>query len=323
MWKLLIWHTWLMHLTAVGPVRGPLWLAQQPPPIQENLELSEAPSGFEAIDQLDGSIGYQGPSERYQQLARAQVQLLGVRHGQAQSNADSEALGEPLLYGQSDSPLTDKGREQAQNCLQKVVEQLGGSDWLSRAIDDPRLLPVVVSSDLSRAQETAEIFQEGLAREAESLKGEAGREVVEQHLQLHSDARLRETNFGEFETQPLSRLQSAYPGFVSHWRPAQGPATDYLHRFPGGGESRADVMRRMDEFLQNCCLRFPGKTVIVISHGETLLSTRALLGKAPVLDGKVIAETGVIPNAMPFWLVHEEQPQALPATLGPRPYDLE
>ena len=321
MWKMLIWHTWLMHLTALGPT-GPMLAQQSRPPVQERLELSDAPTGFQQVDRLDGSIGYDGPSQRYQQLSEARIQVLGVRHGQAQSNADSETTGEPLLYGQSESPLTEKGRQQAENCLLKVIEQLGGNDWLQQALADPRLLPVVVSSDLSRAQETAEIFQEGLAREAEALQGESGREVVEDNLLRLSDARLRETHFGEFETQPLSQLQSAYPGFVSHWRPAQGPATDYLHRFPGG-ESRADVMRRMDDFLQNCCLRFPGKTVIVISHGETLLSTRALLGKAPVLDGKVIAETGVIPNAAPFWLVHEERPQALPANLGPRPYDLE
>ena len=295
----------------------PAWLPTAPPPRilaqvtrplqQSSLELSPAPSGFAPVEDVDGSLNYQGPNLLCKRLAFANVQVLAVRHGQAQSNAQSEALGQPLLYGQSESPLTDKGRQQARDCALKLYEQLGGSQWLNEALEDPALLPVLASSDVTRAQDTAAILKAGLADEAERLRGPEGRRVVEEQLQILSDSRLRETNFGRYETRPLAELQTAYPDFVSHWRPSEGMGTDFRHRFPGG-ESRADVMKRVGNFLDGCCLRFPGKTVIMVSHGETLLSTRALLGKAPVQEGKVAAETGAIPNATPFWLVQDRLP---------------
>lgn len=283
-------------------------IAQVARPMQQSpLELSPAPSGFAAVEDVDGSLNYSGTNYLCKRLAFADVQVMAVRHGQAESNAQSETLGQPLLYGQSESPLTDKGRQQARDCAGKLYEQLGGSQWLGEALQDPSKLPVLVSSDVSRAVDTAAILKAGLAEEAEKLQGPEGRRIIEQQLQILSDPRLRETNFGRFETRPLAELQTAYPDFVSHWRPSQGMGTDFRHRFPGG-ESRADVMKRVGHFLDGCCLRFPGKTVIMVSHGETLLSTRALLGKAPVQGGKVAAETGAIPNATPFWLVQDHLP---------------
>jgi broad specificity phosphatase PhoE len=286
------------------------------------LELAPVPSGFAAVDERDGSLAYQGPSLLCDRLVNAGVQVMAIRHGQSLSNAQSESLGQPLLYGQSESPLTDKGRAQAEACAQQLYEQLGGEEWLSRALDDPDLLPVMVGSDLSRASETATILKAGLAEQAQRLAGPQGRAQIEKDLLVLTDERLRETHFGSFETRPFAELQGAYPDFVSHWRPSDGLGTDFRHRFPGG-ESRADVMRRVGNFFDDCCLRYPRKTVIIISHGETLLSTRALLGKATETEGKVAAETGVIPNATPFWLVHDHGPrQGLPA-VARRPYDLE
>ena len=295
----------------------PAWFPAAPParavaqitrPLsQDSLELSPAPCGFAPVEDSDGSLNYQGPNLLCKRLAFANIQILAVRHGQAESNAQSEALGQPLLYGQSESPLTDKGRQQARDCASKLYEQLGGSSWLAQALQDPRKLPVLASSDVSRAQDTATILKAGLADEAEKLQGPEGRRIIEEQLTVLSDPRLRETNFGRFETRPLAELQNAYPDFVSHWRPSEGMGTDFRHRFPGG-ESRADVMKRVGNFFDGCCLRFPGRTVIMVSHGETLLSTRALLGKAPVQEGKVAAETGAIPNAIPFWLVQEKLP---------------
>ena len=309
----------IMSWPSLPPAR-PLAPIQRPQQTQ-SLELSPVPCGFRAVDDVDGSLAYRGPSLVYRRLQFAGVQLMAIRHGQSESNAQSQALGQPLLYGQSESPLTDKGRLQAQECAQKLYEQLGGEDWLRQALDDPRLLPVLVGSDVSRAYETATLLKAGLADQAEKLAGPEGRAVIEKELPVLSDPRLRETNFGRFETRPLAELERAYPEFVSHWRPNEGMGTDFRHRFPGG-ESRADVMRRVGQFLDGCCLRYPGKTVIMVSHGETLLSTRALLGKAPAAEGKVRAETGVIPNAAPFWMVHDRQAQTFPASAR-RPYDLE
>lgn len=313
-----------MHILAWTPPLPLRPVAEVRRPQQEagRLELAAPPPGFAVAEDRDGSITYRGSSLLYRRLANSGVNVLGLRHGQAVSNAQSETLGQPLLYGQSESPLTDKGRTQARECTAAMLEQLGGDDWLQQAVQDPCKLPVLYSSDLSRTRETAEILKAGLAAEAERLGGPAAREVVEQHLAIVVDSRLRETHFGRFEARPFAELQRAYPEFVSNWRPPQGMGTDFRHRFPGG-ESRADVMRRVASLLENCCLRHPQRTVILVSHGETLLSTRALLGKAPLVNGKVAAESGVIPNAAPFWLVNENRQQDLPAGCSPRPHDLQ
>jgi len=270
---------------------------------EQLLELSPAPSGFASAEDFDGSLLYQGDSVLCQRLENARIEVLAVRHGQSESNAQSETLGSPLLYGQTESPLTEKGRHQAEVCAQKLYQELGGAPWLQQAVHHPEMLPVLLTSDLSRAQETAVLLKQGLAQEAERLAGSEGRQVVDQKLDIISDPRLRETHFGRFETRPLAELESAYPDFVSHWRPDDGKGTDFRHRFPGG-ESRSDVMSRVGNLLESCCGEYPNRTLVLVSHGETLLSTRALLGKAPVLQGKVVAETGKIPNATPFWLIH-------------------
>jgi broad specificity phosphatase PhoE len=67
--------------------------------------------------------------------------LLLVRHGETDWNADGR------LQGQTDRPLSDFGRRQAQ----QLAEELRGEE-----------LEAVYSSDLARARETAEIVGERL-----------------------------------------------------------------------------------------------------------------------------------------------------------------
>lgn len=297
------------------PLR-PVAEIRRPQQAKENLELAVAPPGFAPVDDADGSLAYKGSPLLYRRLQSAGLKVMALRHGQAQSNAQSEVLGQPLLYGQSESPLTEKGRQEARDSVGSVLEQLGGESWLRDALVHPEQFPILLTSDMSRTEETAEIIKAGLADEAERLGGPEAREVVEQNLAIVRDARLRETNFGRFETRPYSELKRSYPDFVANWRPSDGPWVDFRHRFPGG-ESRADVMRRVAGLLENCCLRHRDKTLILVSHGETLLSTRALLGKAPQVKGKVAAESVSIPNAVPFWLVNGERCQDLPGRSCP------
>jgi len=67
--------------------------------------------------------------------------LLLVRHGETDWNADGR------LQGQTDRPLTDFGRRQAQ----QLAEELDGEQFAA-----------IYSSDLARARETAEIVGERL-----------------------------------------------------------------------------------------------------------------------------------------------------------------
>ena len=64
------------------------------------------------------------------ELDECNVKLIAVRHGQSQVNAHAEELGAPILCGQTDSPLTSKGTEQAELAADKLYRELGGDNWL-------------------------------------------------------------------------------------------------------------------------------------------------------------------------------------------------
>lgn len=290
--------------------RGP-WFSPASPPSaiprpaarDEGLALSSLPRGFDGVDAADGSIAYRGSGNGLaQRLAHNQVRVVAIRHGQSQSNADSEQTGQPLLYGRSESPLTAKGIQQARDCAAEFYRQMGGDSWMQAAIDNPSLLPVFCSSTVSRALDSAQIIADHLTERALAIGGEAARDKVAPWLGVHREPRLLESSFGRFETRPLSELQRAYPEFTRHWRPPEGRGTDFRHRFPGG-ESRADVMRRMEQFFESVARKCAGRTVVMLTHGEAVLAARAALGQAPQVDGKVRAETGAVGNAVPYWMV--------------------
>lgn len=247
----------------------------------------------------DGSLAYTGPSLVKRRLEANNVRLVVMRHGQSQSNADSEQLGQPLLYGQSESPLTELGRQQARACAAELYRQLGGDEWLRGCLDNPRQLPVFMASTVSRAEESAQILVDHLRERALALGGSP--EKLAPFLVVHTDPRLLESSFGRFEKHPLSDLERELPDFVSHWRPAQGLGTDFRHRFPGG-ESRADVMNRMTSFMDSLTLLYPGRTVCVMAHGESLMAAKGVLGLLPIQEGKLRAQGGM-QNATPYWLV--------------------
>lgn len=290
--------------------RPPIQTATRLATRDEGLDLSPVPQGCSAVDAADGSIAYRGPNTLTRRLENNHVRLIAIRHGQSQSNADSEHLGQPLLYGRSESPLTQKGIQQAHDCAAELYRQLGGDDWMRACIEDPTRLPVFCSSTVSRALDTAQILADTLKEKAFALGGEAARDKVAATLKVHHDSRLLESSFGRFETHPLGDLQKAYPEFSNAWRPPQGMGTDFRHRFPGG-ESRADVMRRMHSFLESVAHRYPNRTVVMLTHGEAVLAARATLGQAPQNEGKVRAETGAVGNAVPYYLIG--QPTAPPA----------
>lgn len=252
------------------------------------LQTSPVPRGFVPVTTEDGSITYSGESELHKRLVASHIRLLVIRHGQSESNARPGVF----LYGRTESPLTALGLEQAHICGKSLYGVLGGDEWAKACGADSHALPVFFSSPLGRAKETAEALSQELLTH---LKPNTD-------VEISLDPRLIETNFGDLETHPLSDLERDYPQFLTHWRPPAGLGTDYTHRFPGG-ESRADVMLRMANLLDWINKNYAGRTVVLVSHSECLLAAQALLGLAPVIDGKLRAETSTIPNATPVWLI--------------------
>ena len=278
---------------------------------KEELDLSPVPPGFVLAEATDGSMSPSRGNLLKRRLENNGISLVAIRHGQSQSNADSETLGQPLLYGQSESPLTQKGRDQAQNCAQEFYSRMGGDEWLKGCISKPESLPVFISSSVGRAMESSQIIVDHLKRKLDEVGGPGSAQALAPFLQIEAEPRLRETNFGRFEKRPLSEVQDAYPEFVKNWRPPEGLGTDFLHRFPGG-ESRADVMKRVSAFFDSVALRYPQRTVVMLSHSECILGARTALGLAPVKDNKVRAETSTIANATPYWLVGNQPAPSTP-----------
>ncbi|HEU5211609.1 MAG TPA: histidine phosphatase family protein [Gaiellaceae bacterium] len=118
--------------------------------------------------------------------------ILLVRHGETDWNAARR------IQGQTNSPLNDRGRAQA-NAL---ADELAGEP-----------ITAVYSSDLDRARETAEIL--------------AGR----LDLPVVVDPALRERNFGSWEGKTVDELEARWPGAWARWRDGnegEGDVEDHL-----------------------------------------------------------------------------------------------
>ncbi|MCE0490493.1 2,3-diphosphoglycerate-dependent phosphoglycerate mutase GpmB [Pantoea sp. Mb-10] len=153
------------------------------------------------------------------------LQVYLVRHGETVWNAARR------IQGQSDSPLTEKGEQQAHQVGERV-KSLG--------------ITHVIASDLGRTRRTAEIIADA-----------CGCEVT-------LDARLRELDMGCLEQRELDKLTAE----EESWRKALVDGTEG-GRIPGG-ESMQELATRMHAAL-NALLALPeGSRPLLVSHGMAL-----------------------------------------------------
>ncbi|MGD9423586.1 2,3-diphosphoglycerate-dependent phosphoglycerate mutase GpmB [Pantoea sp. NSTU24] len=153
------------------------------------------------------------------------LQVYLVRHGETVWNAERR------IQGQSDSPLTEKGEQQARQVGERV-KQLG--------------ITHVIASDLGRTRRTAEIIADACG------------------CGVTLDARLRELNMGVLEKRPLDGLTAE----EEQWRATLVNGTEG-GRIPEG-ESMTEMATRMHAAL-NACLDLPaGSRPLLVSHGMAL-----------------------------------------------------
>ena len=143
-----------------------------------------------------------------------------VRHGQTAANAQN------LLQGHINHPLDEVGLAQ--------VSLLGGALQ--------KIAPVsrVIASPLQRAQQTAQAITQGLS----------------QHIEVETDPRWIELNYGDFDGQPVS---SVSPEQWATWR------TDEHFR-PPHGETLAELSVRVHDAIDALLADSVSAHIVVVSH---------------------------------------------------------
>jgi len=157
-----------------------------------------------------------------------------VRHGESEGNAAH------VFTGQTDSPLTARGRQQAE-----IV-----ADELAKVKFDR-----IVSSDLSRTRDTAEV-------------------IAKRHrIPVETLPELREINVGDRTGTPFDEARG-----LPNW------SDDGFVSWPGG-ETLDQVLARTLGAIDRLTRESPGKSILIFGHGGVnRIVLSHFLGILPKLD---------------------------------------
>jgi broad specificity phosphatase PhoE len=173
------------------------------------------------------------------------TELILIRHGESQWNVEGR------WQGQADPPLSERGRRQARDAIERIASL------------EPAAL---YSSNLCRAHETALIL---------------GRRIG---LEPRIEPRLQEFNVGVWSGLTKPEIERRWPGQYARFSFRE------LDFRPGGGESPRELMARVHEALDEIADRHAGLRVLLISHGGVAksLSGSGLenLGALPLRRGE-------------------------------------
>jgi 2,3-bisphosphoglycerate-dependent phosphoglycerate mutase len=160
-------------------------------------------------------------------MSHAQAtRLIAVRHGETAWNVEAR------LQGQLDIPLNERGLEQARRT----------AHWLAEERPD-----VVVSSDLARAQATAQAI------------------ASFNRVPLELEPGLRERSFGGFQGMTHAEVAERWPELSARWK-SRDPEFA-----PGGdGESLTAFYERCIAATLRIAERHAGRTVVLVAHGGVM-----------------------------------------------------
>ena len=148
-----------------------------------------------------------------------------VRHGETDWNKEGR------YQGVTDIPLNEQGLAQARACHEALKE-----------VHFDR----IIASDLVRARVTAETI------------------CGDRPIEVKVDPRLREFNFGQWETMRVDEIETSWPGMI-----------DLMYREPEntripGGETFLELQNRAWEALEEAIeAGGDGETILVAAHGVT------------------------------------------------------
>jgi probable phosphoglycerate mutase len=155
-----------------------------------------------------------------------------IRHARTSSNARGS------WHGNLDEGLSPLGREEAQQAA-----------WRLRSFAAEEPIGAILSSDLRRAVETAEILASAIGVST-----------------ILRDSRLRERDMGEWSGRSPAEVEATWPGWLDQW-------IDGRKGGPPGGETDRAVARRAELALLDGWRPNHGRT-LVVTHGGVIRSLR-------------------------------------------------
>lgn len=161
------------------------------------------------------------------------TRLFLLRHAESEWNAEGR------WQGQADPGLSARGRDEAEQAASRLADEVAR----------------VVSSDLRRASDTAEIFVRML---------DIG--------PVERDEGLREIDVGEWSGLTSAEIEERWPGAIERWR-----AGEYVAK---GGEDRGSFRRRILAAVGAHAAR-EDTPLLVVTHGAAIGVVERHLGVHP------------------------------------------
>ena len=153
-----------------------------------------------------------------------------VRHGETKFNV------EKIMQGHCDSPLTLKGHRQIAS-LAKKLQNIK--------------FDAIFSSDLLRAQKTAQIV------------------ALDKKLVVTTTKVLREKYFGKYEGRPTDYFYKDLQKLIEE-RGKLGQEERFKLKLKKDVESDLEAVSRVITFLRELAVGYPGKTILVVTHGAIM-----------------------------------------------------
>jgi len=164
-----------------------------------------------------------GSLKELQEKALVSPKFYYLRHGESQAN-----IGKYISCYPEKNPahLTEKGKKE----IQKIAQVLKKAK-----------IDLIISSDLTRTKETAEII-------AKALK-----------IKIIYDTRLRETNVGIYNGKSVEEYQKLFENLDQRYIKAAE-----------GGETLTEARRRIIDALKEASGKYLHQNILIVSHEETL-----------------------------------------------------
>lgn len=158
------------------------------------------------------------------------TQILFIRHGETDWNRIKR------IQGHIDIPLATTGLAQAQRLARRIASE----------VKEGARLDAIYSSDLQRAQQTAQPIADALG------------------LQLQLREGLRERSYGAFQGHDSDEIAVRFPDEYAHWQ-TRDPGFA-----PPEGESQRTLYHRVLHAIEPLVAAHPGGRIAVVAHGGVL-----------------------------------------------------